>query len=72
MKQFFVDLWYDESKFVGLIRGALVGVAGAVATGLIPMPDGKAGAWLQYVLPWLLGGGAATIPAGQKNKKEEK
>lgn len=70
MKAFFVSLWNDESKFVGLVRAGLVGVAGAIATGLIPMPNGEWGNWLQYVLPWVLGGGAAGMPAGQKNPKE--
>lgn len=68
MKQFFYDLWNDEAKFVGLIRGGMVIAAGGVASGVIPMPDGKAGDWLGYVLPWFLGAGAAAVPAGQKNK----
>lgn len=67
MKEFFVSLWTDEAKFTGLVRGAMVGVAGGIATGAIPMPDGDTGKWLGYVLPYMLGVGAAAIPAGQKN-----
>lgn len=67
MKDFFLGFWTDETKFVGLMRGAAVGVAGGIATGAIPMPGGTTGAWLQYVLPWVLGGGAAMATAGQKN-----
>jgi len=67
MGKFFADLWNDPAKFVATVRAGMVFAAGAVATGLIPMPSGDFGAWLQYALPWLLGGGAAGMPAGQRN-----
>lgn len=71
MKDFFVGLWTDETKFTAAMRGVAVLAAGGIATGAIPMPHGEVGAWMQYTLPWVLGAGAAAAPAGQKNTSEK-
>lgn len=68
MKTFFVELWNDPAKFRAAMRGAAVVLAGALATGAIPLPVAFAG-WLGTLLPVVLAGGAAALPAGQTNPK---
>lgn len=68
MKTFFSELWNDPAKFRGAMRGVMILAAGGVATGVIPLPK-ELGGWIGTAIPWLLGGGAAAIPAGQSNDK---
>lgn len=66
MKDFFVGLWTDETKFRAAIRGLAVTLAGCFATGAVPLPGFLAG-WPAALLPVVLAGGAVAIPAGQRN-----
>lgn len=69
MKVFFSELWNDPAKFRAAMRAILVLIAGAIATGAIPLPEAFAG-WVGTLIPVLLAGGAVAIPAGQTNNKE--
>lgn len=66
MQKFFSDFWNDEARFIGLVRGVMVLVAGAITTGVIPLPASFAG-WVGAAIPLLLNGAAVAIPAGQTN-----
>lgn len=68
MKTFFSELWNDPAKFRAAMRAVLIVVAGAIATGAIPLPGAFAG-WVGTMIPVFLGGAAAAIPAGEANPK---
>lgn len=68
MKDFFVGLWTDETKFRGAMRGLGILVAGLIMKGIIPLPGAFDG-WVADLIPLILGTGSAMIPAGQRNPK---
>jgi hypothetical protein len=61
MKNFFVSLWTDESRFIGLSRGMIMLLAECIRGDLIPL--GTHGTKLAALLMVL----AVSIPAGDKN-----
>lgn len=67
MKTFFSDLWNDPAKFTGAMRMFAFFIAGAIQTGLIPLPAAASG-WVGTIIPILIQGGAMAVPAGQANK----
>lgn len=61
MRDFFLSLWTNESRFIGLMRGVIMLSAELIRGDYIPM--GAHGAKIAAVLMVI----AVTIPAGDKN-----
>lgn len=61
MRDFFVSLWTNESRFIGIMRGAIMLAAELIRSDYIPM--GAHGVKIAAVLMVI----AVTIPAGDKN-----
>lgn len=61
MRDFFRSLWTDESRFIGLMRGAIMLLAECIRGDLVPL--GTHGSKIAALLMVL----AVSIPAGDKN-----
>ena len=66
MKKFFLSLWYDESRFIGVCRALIVVVGQLFNEGIIQTGVDGAGAKIGAFLLAI----AVAVPAGQRNSEK--